>query len=85
MYIGQGMSYVDFVSKACEHLDINLNGYKFCYTLELDLFALQLLDDDEDIHMMLSHSYDYARIYVLKWARRVKVEGGIVNVQNDYW
>ncbi|KAL6331711.1 hypothetical protein AAG906_016707 [Vitis piasezkii] len=24
------------------------------------------LGDDEDMHMMLSHSYDYARIYVLK-------------------
>ena len=35
--------------------------------------------------MMLSHGYDYAHIYVLKWARRVEVEGGIVNVQNDYW
>ena len=32
MYIGQGMSYVDFVSKACEQwilirMDINPNGY----------------------------------------------------------
>ncbi|KAL6311356.1 hypothetical protein AAG906_014185 [Vitis piasezkii] len=36
------------------------------------------------MHMMLSHSYDYARIYVLKRTRRVEVEGGIVNVQNDY-
>nr|CAN66081.1 hypothetical protein VITISV_028831 [Vitis vinifera] len=36
------------------------------------------------MHMMLSHGYDYAHIYVLKWARRVEVEGGIVNVQNDY-
>ena len=33
---------------------------------------------------MLSHSYDYAHIYVLKRTRRVEVEGGIVNVQNDY-
>ncbi|RVW68599.1 hypothetical protein CK203_058840 [Vitis vinifera] len=32
------------------------------------------LDDDEDMHMMLSHSYDYARIYVLKRTRRVEVE-----------
>ncbi|RVX10645.1 hypothetical protein CK203_018139 [Vitis vinifera] len=31
-----------------------------------------------------THSYDYARIYVLKRTRRVEVEGGIVNVQNDY-
>ena len=34
---------------------------------------------------MLSHGYDYAHIYVLKWARRVEVEGSIVNMQNDYW
>ena len=40
MYIGQGMSYVDFVSKACERLDINSNGYTFHYTLEFDPFAL---------------------------------------------
>ena len=84
MYIGQGMSYADFVSKACEQLNINSNGYTFHYTLEFDPFALQQLDDDEDMHMMLSHSYDYARIYVLKWTRRVEVEGGIVNV-HDYW
>ncbi|RVW82337.1 hypothetical protein CK203_045151 [Vitis vinifera] len=83
MYIGQGMSYADFVSKACEQLNINSNGYTFHYTLEFDPFALQQLDDDEDMHMMLSHSYDYARIYVLKWTRRVEVEGGIVNV-HDY-
>ncbi|RVW64516.1 hypothetical protein CK203_040357 [Vitis vinifera] len=84
MYIGQRMSYAEFVSKACERLDINSNGYTFHYTLEFDPFALQQLDDDEDMHMMLSHSYDYARIYVLKRTRRVEVEGGIVNVQNDY-
>ena len=41
MYIGQGMSYVDFVSKACERLDINSNGYIFHYTLEFDPSALQ--------------------------------------------
>ncbi|RVW72241.1 hypothetical protein CK203_054937 [Vitis vinifera] len=58
MYIGQRMSYAEFVQRH--------------------------LDDDEDMHMMLSHSYDYARIYVLKRTRRVEVEGGIVNVQNDY-
>ncbi|RVW63770.1 hypothetical protein CK203_059629 [Vitis vinifera] len=84
MYIGRRMSYAEFVSKACEWLDINSNGYTFHYTLEFDPSALQQLDDDEDMHMMLSHSYDYARIYVLKWTRRVEVEGGIVNVQNDY-
>ena len=59
MYIRQGMSYADFVSKACEQLD-----------------------DDEDMHMMLS--YDYALIYILKQTQRVEVEEGIVNVQNDY-
>ncbi|RVW96164.1 hypothetical protein CK203_037800 [Vitis vinifera] len=84
MYIGQGMSYADFVSKACERLDINSNGYTFHYTLEFDPSALQQLDDNEDMHMMLSHSYDYARIYVLKRTRIVEVEGGIINVQNDY-
>ncbi|RVW94901.1 hypothetical protein CK203_034515 [Vitis vinifera] len=84
MYIGQGVSYADFVSKACERLDINLNGYTFHYTLEFDPSALQQLDDDEDMHMMLSHSYDYAHIYVLKQTRRVEGEEGIVNVQNDY-
>ncbi|RVW88481.1 hypothetical protein CK203_043864 [Vitis vinifera] len=84
MYIGQGMSYADFVSKACEWLDINSNGYTFHYTLEFDPSTLQQLDDDEDMHMMLSHSYDYGCIYVLKRTRRVEVEGGIVNVQNDY-
>ena len=36
MYIERGMSYDDFVSKACERLDINLNGYTFHYTLEFD-------------------------------------------------
>ncbi|XP_019076008.1 uncharacterized protein LOC109122756 [Vitis vinifera] len=77
MYIGQRMSYAEFVSKACERLDINSNGYTFHYTLELDPFALQQLDDDEDLHMMLSHSYDYARIYVLKRTRRVEVEGDV--------
>ena len=41
MYIGQGVSYADFVSKACERLDINLNGYTFHYTLEFDPSALQ--------------------------------------------
>ena len=51
MYIGQGMSYVDFVSKACERLDINSNGYTFHYTLEFDPSALQQLDDDEDMHI----------------------------------
>ena len=85
MYIGQGMSYADFVSNACERLDINSNGYTFHYTLEFNPSALQQLDDDEDMHMMLFHSYDYAHIYVLKWARRIEVEGSIVNVQNDYW
>ncbi|KAL6320221.1 hypothetical protein AAG906_004730 [Vitis piasezkii] len=65
-----GMSYADFVSNACERLDINSNVYTFHYTLEFDPSALQY--------------YDYARIYVLKRARRVEVEGSIVNVQNDY-
>ncbi|RVX10318.1 hypothetical protein CK203_016115 [Vitis vinifera] len=50
MYIGQGMSYAEFVSKACERLDINSNGYTFHYTLEFDPSALQELDDD--------HAYD---------------------------
>ena len=85
MYIGQGMSYADFVSKACERLDINSNGYTFHYTLEFNPSALQQLDDDEDMHMMLFHGYDYAHIYVLKRARRIEVEGSIVNMQNDYW
>ena len=40
MYIGQGMSYA-FVSKACERLDINSNGYTFRYTLEFDPSTLQ--------------------------------------------
>ena len=41
MYIGQGMSYADFVSNACERLDINSNGYTFRYTLEFDPSTLQ--------------------------------------------
>ncbi|RVW62865.1 hypothetical protein CK203_060357 [Vitis vinifera] len=73
--LDKGCSYAEFVSKACERLDINSNGYTFHYTLEFDPSALQQLDDDEDMHMMLSHSYDYARIYVLKRTRRVEVEG----------
>ncbi|RVX17044.1 hypothetical protein CK203_003269 [Vitis vinifera] len=77
MYIGQRMSYAEFVSKACERLNINSNGYTFHYTLEFDPSTLQQLDDDEDMHMMLSHSYDYARIYVLKRTRRVEVEGDV--------
>ena len=85
MYVGRGVSSNDFVLKACKRLHINPTGYTFYYNLEFDPSTLQQLDDDEDMHMMLSHSYDYARIYVLKWTRRVKVEGGIVNVQNDYW
>ena len=85
MYIGQKMSYTEFVSKACERWDINSNGYAFHYTLEFDPSTLQQLDDDEDMHMMLSHSYDYAAIYVLKRTQRVEVEEGIVNVKNDYW
>ena len=43
MYIGQEMSYADFVSKACERLNINPNGYTFHYTLEFDPSALQQL------------------------------------------
>ncbi|KAL6336147.1 hypothetical protein AAG906_011029 [Vitis piasezkii] len=34
MYIGQRMSYAEFVSKACEWLDINSSGYTFHYTLD---------------------------------------------------
>ncbi|KAL6349718.1 hypothetical protein AAG906_041125 [Vitis piasezkii] len=37
---------------------------------------------DKGCHML--NFYDYARIYVLKRTRRVEVEEGIVNVQNDY-
>ena len=80
MYVGRGVSSNDFVLKACKQLHINPNGYTFYYNLEFDPSTLQQLDDDKDMHMMLSHSYDYAWIYVLKWAWRVEVEWGIVNL-----
>ena len=64
--LDQGCHILILFQKTCERLDINSNGYIFHYTLEFDPSALQQLDDDDDMHMMLSHSYDYARIYVLK-------------------
>ena len=79
------MSYDDFVSKAHEWLHINPNGRTFHNTLQFDSSALQQLDDDEDMHMMLSHSYDHAHSYILKQAQRVEVKGCTVNVRNGNW
>ena len=62
--IDRGMTYQDFVAKACEKMKIEERVATFSYTLKFDLFVLQPMRINEDFMNMVGFIDRFACVYM---------------------
>lgn len=82
IHIYHGMSFDEFLDRACEKLKINREGKIFYYIVKYDPNILLDLDDDEDVIDMVLHNNEFTCVYIVHSAREEGVQREIVDGEN---
>ena len=59
------MAFEDFTKKIIEKFDISLDVMKMHYTLKFNPRVIQDLEDEDDLDNVVSHSDDFANVYLV--------------------
>ncbi|RVX16585.1 hypothetical protein CK203_006028 [Vitis vinifera] len=65
IHIYKGMAFEDFTKKIIEKFDISLDVMKMHYTLKFNPRVIQDLEDEDDLDNVVSHSDDFANVYLV--------------------
>ena len=60
------MSFEEFTQKVLDKFDISLNVMRMHYTLKFNPKVIQYLEDEDDLDNMVSHSDDFANVYIVE-------------------
>ena len=66
IYIYKGMSFEEFTQKVLDKFDISLNVMRMHYTLKFNPKVIQYLEDEDDLDNMVSHSDNFANVYIVE-------------------
>ncbi|RVW76664.1 hypothetical protein CK203_049659 [Vitis vinifera] len=81
IHIYKGMAFEDFTKKIMEKFDISLDVMKMHYTLKFNPRVIQDLEDEDDLDNVVSHSDDFANVYLVDLPSVEAIEANIPNSQ----
>lgn len=85
MRIYHGMSFDEFLDRACEKLKINREGKKFYYIVKYNPNVLLDLEDDEDVEHLVLLNNEFACVYIVHSAREEGVQREIIDREDGKW
>ena len=65
IHIYKGMSFEEFTQKILEKFDTSLDVMKMHYTLKFNPRVIQDLEYEDDLDKVVSHSDDFANVYIV--------------------
>ena len=75
------MPFEEFTQKVLEKFDISLDVMKMHYTLKFNPIVIQDLEDEDDLDNVVSHSDDFANVYIVESPCVEAIETNIPNTQ----
>ncbi|XP_034674329.1 uncharacterized protein LOC117905534 [Vitis riparia] len=75
------MTFEEFTHKVLEKFDISLHVRRMHYTLKFNPRVIQDLEDEDDLDNVVSHSDDFANVYIVKSPGVEAIEANIPNTQ----
>ncbi|RVW94124.1 hypothetical protein CK203_038247 [Vitis vinifera] len=81
IHIYKGMAFEDFTKKIIEKFEISLDVMKMHYTLKFNPRVIQDLEDEDDLDNVVSHSDDFANVYLVDLPSVEAIEANIPNSQ----
>ena len=84
IHIYKGMTFEEFTHKVLEKFDISLHVRRMHYTLKFNPRVIQDLEDEDDLDNVVSHSDDFANVYIVESPDVVAIEANIPNTQSVF-
>ena len=81
IHIYKGMTFEEFTQKVLKKFDISLHVMRMHYTLNFNPRVIQDLEDEDDLDNVVSHSDDFANVYIVELSRVEAIEANISNTQ----
>ncbi|RVW67746.1 hypothetical protein CK203_065492 [Vitis vinifera] len=81
IHIYKGMTFEEFTQKVLEKFDISLHVMRMHYTLKFNPRVIQDLEDEDDLDNVVSHSDDFANVYIVESPGVEAIEANIPNTQ----
>ncbi|WJZ96735.1 hypothetical protein VitviT2T_015388 [Vitis vinifera] len=75
------MTFEEFTQKVLEKFDISLHVRMMHYTLKFNPRVIQDLEDEDDLDNVVSHSDDFANVYIVESPGVEAIEANIPNTQ----
>ncbi|RVW99285.1 hypothetical protein CK203_030629 [Vitis vinifera] len=75
------MAFEEFTHKVLEKFDISLHVRRMHYTLKFNPRVIQDLEDEDDLDNVVSHSDDFANVYIVESPDVEAIEANIPNTQ----
>ncbi|XP_059598679.1 uncharacterized protein LOC132255063 [Vitis vinifera] len=75
------MTFEEFNQKVLEKFDISLHVMRMHYTLKFNPRVIQDLEDEDDLDNVVSHSDDFANVYIVESPGVEAIEANIPNTQ----
>ena len=66
IHIYKGMTFEEFTHKVLEKFNISLHMRRMHYTLKFNPRVIQDLEDKDDLDNVVSHSDDFANVYIVE-------------------
>ena len=68
------MPFEEFTQRVLEKFDISLDMMRMHYTLKFNPRVIQDLEDEDDLDNVVSHSDDFANVYIVESPRVEAIE-----------
>ena len=81
IHIYKGMPYEEFTKKILEKFEISFDAMKMHYTLKFNPRVIQDLEDEDDLDDVVSHSDDFANVYLVDLPCVEAIEANIPNTE----
>ena len=81
IHIYKGMPYEEFTKKILEKFEISFDAMKMHYTLKFNPRVIQDLEDEDDLDDVVSHSDDFANVYLVDLPYVEAIEANISNTE----
>ena len=75
------MSFEEFTQRVLEKFNISLDVMRMHYALKFNPRVIQDLEDEDDLDNVISHSDDFANVYIVESPPIEAIEGNISNTQ----
>nr|CAN77875.1 hypothetical protein VITISV_018278 [Vitis vinifera] len=77
----KGMSFEEFTQRVLEKFNISLDVMRMHYALKFNPRVIQDLEDEDDLDNAVSHSDEFANVYIVESPRVEAIEENIPNTQ----